>query len=106
MPFNMPTPIMRGLPIHFSHHDIKAAKNQHHVCDGVAQTQILQNGQVDETRRPHAISIRVRSPVADQIKSELALWTFDPSVGFAHPRFEGADFYFRIYDRTRLDLFV
>ena len=88
------------LSVHFPHDDIDAAQNDHHVGDGVTETHVLENREVDETRRAHPIAIRIRAAVADQIKAELALGRFDSTVGFAGWRTKGADFHFRIHDRA------
>src|SRR5438552_18885327 len=71
----------------------------------MTKTKIFQNGQVDETRRAHAITIRIRSAIADQIKPEFTFGRFDPSVRFAHRWTKSADLYFRIHDRPGRDLF-
>src|SRR5262249_51184601 len=34
-------------------------------------------GEIDETRRTNAVTMRVWRAVADQIKSELTFWSFD-----------------------------
>jgi hypothetical protein len=56
-------------PIDFSHHDVDAAENYHHVRDGMAQAEVFKYSQVDETRRTHPIAIRVRSAITDQIEA-------------------------------------
>src|SRR5260370_30610190 len=52
-------------PIHFSHHDINAPKNHHHVGDGVPETKVFQHRQVDETWRTHTVAIGIRPAVTD-----------------------------------------
>ena len=71
--------------IHFSHHDIDAAKDHHDVGDGVAEAHVFQDRQINEARRTHAITIRIRAAVADQIETELAFRSFDAAIRFARP---------------------
>src|ERR1039457_2993683 len=47
-------------PIHFSQHDIYAAENQHHVCHVAAQAHVFQDREINQTRWPHPVAIRVR----------------------------------------------
>lgn len=70
------------LAIYFSHNDIDAAQNDHHVGHGVPETEIFQHREIYETRRANAITIRIRSAVADQIETEFTFGASDPSVGF------------------------
>src|SRR5262249_40644968 len=86
------------------HDDIDAAENYHHVGDGVAQTHVFEDSQVDKTWRAYPITIRIRSAVADQIKSELAFRRFDAAVCFANWRPERPGLHFRIQDRPGLNL--
>ena len=85
MPLRMPVPI---ISIHFSHHDIDAAENDHHISDSVTEAHVFQHGEIDEARRTNAVAIRIWRAVADQIKSQLALRAFDPPVRFADRRTE------------------
>src|ERR1035441_10084861 len=64
-------------PVHLTEHDVHAAENDHGVGNPVAEAHIFQNRQVDETRRTHAVAIRIRRTVADEIKSELAFSACD-----------------------------
>src|SRR5947208_15287428 len=57
--------------IYFSHHDIYAAENYHHVGHCVPQTQVFQHSQIDETRRAPRVTIRVVPAVAGSIETEL-----------------------------------
>src|SRR5437588_8683549 len=70
----------------------------------MTETEIFKNSEVDETRRAHAIAIRIWSAVANQIKSELAFWSFDPAIGFANWRPKRADLHFWVHDWSRLNL--
>src|SRR5713226_5140901 len=70
----------------------------------MTKTKILQNGQIDETRRAHPVTIWIRPAVTDQVETEFAFRPFDPSVSFAYRRTESADLYFRIHDRAGRDL--
>src|SRR5262249_6477329 len=90
--------------IHFSHYDIDAAKNYHHVSYSVTEAQVLKHGEIDETRRTNAVTMRVWRAVADQIKSELTFWSFDSTVRFANWRTKCAHFYFWIHNWARCNL--
>src|SRR4029453_4033066 len=81
-----------------------APENYHYVSHSVAETEVFQNGQGDETRRTHPITIGICSPIADQIETKFAFGRFDSSVRFAHGRSKGADLHFRIDDWTSLNL--
>src|SRR5260370_33262689 len=54
-----------ALAIHFSHHDINAPENHHHIGDGMSETEIFQHSQVDETWRTHTVAIRICAAVTD-----------------------------------------
>src|SRR5947199_8770769 len=96
--------LLRASAINLSHHDIDAAENYHHVSHGVAEAEVFQNRQVDETWRAHTITIRVGSAIADQIETEFSFSRFDSSVRFAHRRTKRAHLHFRIHDGTILNL--
>src|SRR5947199_6910389 len=98
--------LLRASAIHFSHHDIDAAENYHHVSDGVAEAEVFQNRQVDETWRAHTITIRVGSAIADQIETEFSFRRFYSSVLFAHRRTKVAKLHFMIHNWTILNLLV
>src|SRR5439155_23377215 len=91
--------------IYFSHHDIYAAENCHHVGPCAPQAQVFQHSQIDETRRAHTVTIRVGSAGADYIETEPALRRFAPSIGFSDRRPKCANPYFRIHNRTSWNLF-
>src|SRR5437773_4289771 len=91
--------------IHLSHHNIHAAEDHHHIRHGVAEAKIFQNSQINKTRRAHAITVRIRSTVADQIETEFALGRFDASISFAHRWTKGADLHLRVHDGTGENLF-
>ena len=82
------------LSIHFSHHDIDAAEDNHDVGHGVAEAKVFQHSQIDEARRADAVTIRIRAAVADQIETELAFGRFDAPVGFADRRTKARIFTF------------
>src|ERR1051326_4000190 len=69
--------------VHLSQHNVHAAEDNHDVRHEMAKAQVLENRQVDETRRTHPIAIRIRRAVADEIETELALRSFNAAVGFA-----------------------
>src|SRR3954462_700621 len=102
----MPVPIILRLSssIHFSHHDIYAAQNDHDVSHSVSNAHVFQNSEVDEAGRTNSISIRICRPIADQEKSKLALRSFDPAIGFSGGRTERAHLHLGIHDRARSDL--
>src|SRR6266487_1829361 len=100
----MPVPIILLSAIDFSHHDIDAAEDHHHIGDGVAKAKIFKHSEINETRRTDPIAIRVRTAVADQIKSELAFRSFDASVGFAGRRTKCAELDFWVNNGSRLNL--
>src|SRR6202030_4315436 len=89
---------------YFAHYDIDAAENYHHVGNGVAETEVFENRQIDETRRTHPITVWIRSAVADEIKAELALGRFNSAVRFAYRRSERPDLHLGIHDWPRLNL--
>ena len=66
----------------------------------MAEAHVFENRQVDEARRAHAIAIRIRRAVADEIEAELAFRRFDAAISFARFRTEAAQFRFRINDRA------
>ena len=65
----------------------------------MAEAHVFQNREVDETRRAHAIAIRIRRAVADEIKSEFAFRAFDATINLAGLWAETAQLRFRIHDR-------
>src|SRR6266853_6285578 len=85
--------------IHFPEHDVHAAENDHRIRDELPKAQVFQHSQVDETRRAHAISVRIRPAVADQVKSQFTLWSFDATVSLARLRTEAAQLRLRVNDR-------
>src|SRR4030095_21563 len=93
------TPLTSASSVHFSHYDIDAAENYHHIGHGMAETEILENGQVNEAWRAPHVATWVVSSIADQIEAKLAFGRFDAPVGFAHRWTKGADLHFRIHDR-------
>src|SRR5579883_1532242 len=46
-----------ALSIHFSQHNVYTSENQHHIGDIVAQAHVLEDRQVDQAWRAHAIPI-------------------------------------------------
>src|SRR5436305_2045455 len=84
--------------IHFPHHNIDASENNHYIGNGVTEAHIFENRKIDETRRTHTITIRVRSTVTDQIKTELAFGCFNAPISFADRRAKGANFHLRVDD--------
>ena len=64
-------------PIHLSHYDIDAAEDYHYVSDSVTEAQVFEKREINETWWLHAVTIWVWSAVADQIKSELTLRSFN-----------------------------
>src|SRR5262245_3653300 len=59
----------RKLPVHLPQHDIHASQNDYHVGHVMAQAHVFQNGQVDQTRRTDAVTIRVRPAIADEVEA-------------------------------------
>ena len=70
----------------------------------MAETHVFENREINKTRRTHAVAIRIRAAIADQVKSELAFGRFNAAVRFAYRRAKRADLHFRIKDRTGLNL--
>src|SRR5687767_4655467 len=66
--------------IHFAHDDIDAAQDHHDVSHRMSEAKIFEDGEVDEAGRPDAVTIWIRTAIADQIKAELALWALDATV--------------------------
>src|SRR5947207_2318175 len=90
--------------IHLAHDNIHTAKDHHYVRYCLPEAKVLQNRQVDKARRAHSVTIGISGTVADQIKTKLALRTFDAPIGFSNRWFEGADFHLRVHDRACGDL--
>jgi len=59
------TVLTSASPIHFSHHNIYAPENHHHVCDCMPETEIFQHRQVDETWRTHTVAVGICPAVTD-----------------------------------------
>src|ERR1035438_9081682 len=78
--------------VHLAEHNVHAAENDHGVGNPVAEAHVFEHRQIDEARRAHAVAIRIRRAVADQIKSELAFRAFDAAINFARLRTEAAQF--------------
>src|ERR1700719_1310333 len=92
------------LSIHFAHHDIDAPEDDHHVSNSVTEAQIFQNGEIDKAWRTHTIAIRIRTAIADQIKSELALRRFNSAIVFSNWRTKSSNLHLLIRDRAGLNL--
>src|SRR6266436_224999 len=92
-------------PIHFSHHNIDAAENYHHIGHSMAEAEVFEHGQIDETRRAHAIAVRVRSTVTDQVKTELTFGRLNAPISFANRGTKGTDFHLRVDNRAGRNLF-
>ena len=67
---------------------------------GVPEAHVLEDREVDEGRRPHAVSVGVGPAVADEIKADLALGPLDASVGLARLRAESPQLGLRVHDRA------
>src|SRR4030095_14456811 len=90
--------------VDFAHHNVDAAEDDHHIRDGVTEAHVFKNCEIDEARRPDAVTIGIRSAVTDQIKSELAFRRFDPSVRFAHRRTKDEALHLPVRHLPRRDL--
>src|ERR1700727_17780 len=74
-PLTIPTPniflcpslcILKAIStVDFSHDDVNAPQNHHHIRDVVTEAHILEHRKVDQARRPHPVTIRVNRAVAD-----------------------------------------
>src|SRR5262249_38894316 len=84
--------------------DIDAAEDYHYIRYGMAEAHVFENREIDETWWTNAVTIRTRSAVADKIKAELTLWSFDSTVGFANRRTKCAHFYFWIHNGAGCNL--
>src|SRR4029077_11771355 len=71
----------------------------------MAEAEVFQHGQIDETRWAHPVAVRVRSTVTDQVETELAFGRFNAPISFANRRTKGADFHLRVDDRAGSNLF-
>ena len=77
---------MRGffiLAVHFAEDDVDAAENHHGVGEGVSEAHVLEQREVNEGGRTHAVAVRIGAAIADQVEPDLALGTLDATVGFA-----------------------
>src|SRR5256886_8290109 len=72
--------------VHLTQHNVHAAENHHDVGYDVAEAHVFQNGQIDQARRTHAIAIRIRPAVADDVETQLAFRRFDTAISFARLR--------------------
>src|SRR5437016_3350613 len=63
----------------------------------MAQTKIFQDSQVNEARRAHPVTIRIRTAVADQVEPQFALGSLDAPVSFAYGRTEAAELYLWVH---------
>ena len=54
-----------ALAVNLAHNDIYASKYNHDVRHGMPQTKIFQDSQVDEARWADAVTIRIRTAVAN-----------------------------------------
>src|SRR5688572_6993483 len=70
----------------------------------MAEAHVFEHGQVDEAWRAHAVTIRIRAAVADQIEAEFALRSFDATVGFARLGLEAAELGFGINDWAKWNI--
>src|SRR5215471_12587458 len=96
----MPVPIIDPLlPLRYLR-----SENDHYVGHGVAEAQVLEHSEINETRRAHAVTIWVWRAVADQIKSELAFGGFNASISFTDRWTKRAEFDFGIHNWPRLNL--
>src|ERR1044071_5687470 len=86
--------------IHLAQYNVHAAQNHHHVRDDVTQAQIFENRQINETRRAHPITIRIRPTVAEEIKTKFAFRGLDTGVRFARLGAESANLRLGIHDRA------
>src|SRR5438093_7798745 len=86
--------------VHFSEHDVHTAENHHRVRDGLPQAHVFENREVDEAGRAHAVTVWIRSTVADEVESEFAFGRLDAAIGFARLGPKAAQPGFRIEDRS------
>src|ERR1039458_5376574 len=86
--------------VHLTEHNVHAAENNHGVGNPVAKAHVFENRQVDENRGAHAVAVRMRRAVADDVKTKFALRRFDAAIDFAGLRTEAAQFRLRIHDRS------
>src|SRR6266566_2218542 len=70
----------------------------------MAKAKVFEHCEINETWRAHAVAIRIRAAVTDEVKSKLAFGCFNSSVRFAYRWPERADLYLGIHDRPRLNL--
>src|SRR5271169_7239762 len=70
----------------------------------VPEAHVLQNSQIDETRRPHPVAVRIGRAVANNVESQLPFWGFDAAVSFARFGSEPAQLRLWINDRALGDV--
>jgi len=66
--------------IHFAHDDVDRAEDDHNVGNGVAETNVFEDGQVDEARRANPVAIRTRAALS---KSRVRLSALRASLCLA-----------------------
>src|SRR4029077_11452023 len=79
-------------------------EDYHYISHSVTEAQVLKHGEINEAWWADAVTIRIRAAVADQIKSELTLWSFDSTIRFANRWAKCTHFYFRIHNGAGCNL--
>jgi len=86
------------LPVRLAHDDVYTAENHDDIGHHLTEAHVFQDGQVDETGRPHTVAIGIGGTITDEIKAELTFGCFDATVGLACFWTEPTEFRFRIYN--------
>src|ERR1700722_11837402 len=73
-----------NLTVDFAHNNINAPQDYHYIGDVLANTHVLEHGQVDQARRPHPVPVWVGRTVTDQIEAQLSLGRFNAPIGLTH----------------------
>src|SRR5688500_12479556 len=87
-------------PIHLPQHNIHAPQDDHRISHRLAEAHVFKYREVDERWRPNSVAIRIRTAVADEVKTDLTFRPFDSAIRFSSFRAEAAQLPLRIHDRA------
>ena len=66
----------------------------------MTEAHVFQDCEIDQAGRAHAVAIRVRRAIRNEVEAEFSLGRFDAAVGFARLRTKAAQFRLGINDRA------
>src|SRR6187549_1242296 len=98
-PLSMPEPSM-GLAVDLPEDDVDGPEDHDGVGDSLAEAHVLEQREVDEGRRAHAVAVRVERAVADEKEAEFSLGALEAPIGFAGLGPEAAELGLGVHDRA------